>query len=210
MRRLALFAAAGIAVVGFAGTASAHHPEISATVRCEAEGDPTVSITATSWATPNQAARHNNNVVIAIDGVTVRSGAFTATNGYTFTVRVPVTVGVHTARATAVVGFGPSGEFGSAGEWRETQFRVPDNCAPVPPTTTVTTTSRPPTTTLSTPTTVTTTVPPVSVQASSAKVVTQPTRLADTGGVNWSLVVGGVLALALGLFATALHRRRFS
>jgi hypothetical protein len=69
-----------IMVVGAPG-ASAHHPEISASSRCEGYG-PVIDFVASSWATGAKGS--NANIGIYVDGVWQTSGAFTPANGFEF------------------------------------------------------------------------------------------------------------------------------
>ena len=75
--------------------------------------------------------------------------------------------------STAVVPWGPNGEFGSAGEFRETTVTAPNPCVVGNTTTTTTTTST--TTTTAPPTTAPpTTAPPTTVPSSTAPPTTVP------------------------------------
>ena len=121
--------------------ADAHHPEVSASASC-ADGQAVVRIAAISWVTDNEAHRYNSNVSVSFDGTVVGSGAFAPTTfGFTVLHNAPADGASHVVRATAVAGFGPTGEFGSEGEFRETTVVLPVDCAStattVPPTTTV-------------------------------------------------------------------------
>lgn len=93
--------------------ASAHHPEISASMSCSG----LVSYTATAWSDSDPARRTNNAVTVRIGGTTIGTGAFTSGNGFTFSgthqlaTPLPGSIVV-----TAVTGpWGPNGEFGSSG-----------------------------------------------------------------------------------------------
>ena len=159
------------AVGGLAATASmvllmagadAHHPEVSASAPCEDEtGRALVQIKAESWSQAGYGDEHryNANVSVSFDGVTVGSGAFLPSNNFSFTVKYSAKAdgATHTVRATAVAGFGPVGEFGSAGEFRESTVKLPIDCKETAPTTT--TTKPVTTTTTTTPPATTTTVP---------------------------------------------------
>ena len=134
--------AAALFVIGFSSVAGAHHPEIVAEADCEAF---VIRYTATAWDTSEADRRHNNNVVISLDGVDVGSGQFTAANGFTFSGEIPATAGTHTIRATSVVRWGPDEDIGVAGEWRETTVTVPEDCV-APPTISPTTTTTSPST----------------------------------------------------------------
>ena len=117
-------------------------------------------IDSTSWITDLNDHRYNANVAISFDGAVVGSGAYLPGNGYGFTLlySTPADGRAHTVRATAVAGFGPTGEFGGVGEFRETTVTLPVDCSS---TATTTTTTTPPgtVTTTTAPGSVTTTVP---------------------------------------------------
>lgn len=160
-------------VVFFQSVASAHHPEIQATPVCFSETIARVTVTTSAWVTPEPDHRINNNVVVTIAGQTF-NGAFTAANGYQFSVfvDVPANGATYVARATAVTAWGPNGEFGSAGEFRETSVTVPPQCVGNGTTTTTTTST---TTTTVPPTTAPpTTVPPTTAPPTTAPPTTAP------------------------------------
>lgn len=134
------------AIGGLAATASmvllmagadAHHPEVSASSSC-ADGLARVRIDAVSWTTDTPDHRYNANVSISFDGATVGSGAFLPTNNYAFGVTLSIAAdgATHTVRATALAGFGPAGEFGLQGEFREATVTLPVNCTVAVTTTT--------------------------------------------------------------------------
>jgi LPXTG-motif cell wall-anchored protein len=171
--------------------ASAHHPEVVATNVCSG-GVPSIDVTATAWAdlppgwTPDH--RVNNNVRIDVDGPGVdltASGAFAAP-GYSFTVQfaVPQAVGqTLTVRVTSVAPWGVNGEYGSAGEFRETTVTVAPPCDEGPTTTVPSTTTAAPTTT---------TVAPGSGATTSAPPA-PTTTVAGTGGTTTTVEVGGAV-----------------
>jgi hypothetical protein len=239
-----LLAAAGIlAVASFfwgAGVASAHHPEVVATNVCAETGAvPTIQVVATAWQTDwGNDHRVNNDVRIDVTGPGVnlsRSGTFVGPDySITTTFAVPGAEGrTLTVRVTSVAPWGPNGEFGSAGEFRETTVTVAPPC----PGTSTTTTTVPPTTT-STPAPPTTTAAPVSpttTPSSGAGSADVPTEVAgkvqtrddspdsaaasrQTGaqagqlaftGAETNLLVGVALgSLALGAALVGLGRRR--
>lgn len=72
--------ASGLAVFALqfliAGTAAAHHPEISAVAVCDDNDDLVIEYTATAWASPNPAKRTNPQVDILVNSVKVDQGAF--------------------------------------------------------------------------------------------------------------------------------------
>lgn len=139
-------------------SADAHHPEVSTSAVC-VNGQAQVRIDTASWVTDTPEHRHNSDVRVAWDGTTVGSGAFLPSNNYAFSITYTVTAdgSTHTVRATAIPAWGPSGEFGSPGEFRETTVTLPTNCV------VATTTTAPSNTTTTVPdsgaTTTTTTAP---------------------------------------------------
>lgn len=123
--------------------ADAHHPEVTASAVC-ADGQSIVTIRATSWETDEAPRRHNNDVVVTFDAVVVGRGVFVPSNQYSFEIpyRTATDGATHTVRAAAVAPFGPQGEFGDAGSFRETTVTTPSNCSPAAaPTTTIASTS---------------------------------------------------------------------
>jgi hypothetical protein len=153
--------AAGLLVLGVAAVADAHHPAIVAEADCEG---PVIRYTATAWQSPEPDRRHNNLIVISLDGVDVDSGGFSADNGYSFSGVIQAEAGAHRVRATAAVGWGPNEDLHAAGDFRETSVVVPEKCSP-PTTTPPVSTVSPPgtvatTTTLLGPSTTTTTTAP--------------------------------------------------
>jgi hypothetical protein len=149
--RLRLAIAAAVIVTGGFGVlvrgADAHHPEVAATAVC-ANGTVQVSIRSTSWETDEAPRRYNSDVSISFDGVVVGRGAFLPTNGYTFTITTQAVPdgGSHIVRATALAAFGPAGEFGDAGAFREAAVTLPSGCQNGPSSTT----TSPPTATTTT------------------------------------------------------------
>jgi len=134
-----LLAAAALAITG--GAADAHHADVS--VLCLAAPG-TVRITATAWDAPTPEGRINHSIAIAYDGATVATGAFTAENGYSFTIDfvAPDATGSHTVRATATSAWGPNETIRETGEVREATVSLP--CGPalvLPEVVVVTTTS---------------------------------------------------------------------
>ena len=133
--------------------ADAHHPEVSASSTC-ASGQAAVRIDSASWISDIPDHRYNPNIAISFDGAVIGSGSYVPSNGYAFTLLygAPADGRTHTVRATAVGAFGPSGEYGNIGEYRETTVTLPVNCA----STATTTTTAPTTTTTTAPVTTTT------------------------------------------------------
>jgi hypothetical protein len=76
--------ASGLAAVALqfllAGTASAHHPEISAVAVCDQNDDLVIEYTATAWASSNPVKRANSQIDILVNNVKVDQGAFTSPN----------------------------------------------------------------------------------------------------------------------------------
>jgi LPXTG-motif cell wall-anchored protein len=175
-------------------SASAHHPEVVATNVCT-DGVPSIQVTATAWAdlppgwTPDH--RINNNIRIDVDGPGVdltSNGAFTAPD-YSFTLQfaVPQAVGqTLTVRVTSVASWGANGEYGSAGEFRETTVTVAPPCNEG-----TTTTTAAPTTVA--PTTAPTTTPATPDSGATTSVPPTPTTAPGAGGSNTSTEVGGVV-----------------
>lgn len=234
MKKLLLVPAACLGIVALSVLpASGHHPEISGTAVCSDQGTSLVTVTAVAWDNPEPIRRVNNSISIdsVINGVFANAavGAFNAADNYTIVVTVPepTSLGSVVFRATSVTDWGPNGEFGSAGEYRETTVQLPTNCPQASPITTVAPTTTIPTTTTSTtaPTTTapsassttapTTTIAPVTTGTATtiAPSTTVPTdakliereRLATTGkDERVKLFLAGVLLL-VGLFFIALH-----
>lgn len=241
-----LLAVAGVITVASfiwgTGSAFAHHPEVVATNVCtEAGAAPTIQVVATAWETNwGDDHRVNNDVRIDVTGPGVnltRSGKFVAPDySITTTFAVPGAEGrTLTVRVTSVAPWGPNGEFGSAGEFRETTVTVAPPCNDST-TTTSTTTTVPPSTTTQPPAPTTTaapvtptTTPPSSsgssnvttevegkVQtrddspdaAAAARQSAQGGQLAFTGAETNLLVGLAVGSLALGAALVGLGRRR--
>ena len=207
----------------FQGVSSAHHPEIEATPQCYSATTARITVTASAWVTPEPGHRINNDVEVTIAGQTF-SGAFTEANGFQFsnTVDVPANGATYTARATAVAPWGLTGEFGSAGEFRETTVTVPNECVAgatsttLPPTTLPTTTSpsttAPSTTVLSTtaPTSTVATGTPTATVAVEVQGITETRAdiLARTGTNTMPLMVIGAALVLVGAFVELSVRRR--
>jgi LPXTG-motif cell wall-anchored protein len=221
-------------------SAGAHHPEVVAVNVCP-DGVPTIEVTATAWADlpPGWTTDHrvNNNVRIDVDGPGVdltASGAFTGPDfSITTQFAVPQAVGeTLTVRVTSVAPWGPDGEYGSAGEFRETTVTVAPPCDDMTTTTTTaapTTTTAPPTTTVAPGAEGTTSVPPAPTTAPPSSgngdgaevggvVEVRPqapsrsgdaaAQLAFTGTESTGLVLAGVGLLAAGLGLVIGVRRR--
>jgi LPXTG-motif cell wall-anchored protein len=209
-------------------SASAHHPEVVVTTDCP-DGVPTIEVTAYAWTDlpPGWGTDHrvNNNIRIDVDGPGVdltASGAFAAPD-YSFTVGfdVPVAAGTTlTVRATSVGPWGPNGEYGSTGEYRETTVTVEPPCeeggtttTTAPPTTTVApgggSTSVPPTPTTATPTTIPTDVGGiVEIRPQVPDSGDNADQLAFTGTDSTNLLLAGVGLLAAGAGLVLSARRR--
>ena len=137
--------AAGL--LAFTQMADAHYPGIEGTAEC-VDVTAKVTIYVESWQTTESARRANNNIAVLWDGVTVASRAFTAANGYKFTIELtaPADGAVHALKAVAVDPFGPNGEFDFQGTSRENTVTLPKSCV-VATTTAAPTTTAPATTT---------------------------------------------------------------
>jgi hypothetical protein len=115
--------------------ASAHHPEVVAENVC-VEGVPSIAVTATAWETDlGDERRINTDVRIEATGPhTSKSvqGVFVSPDYEAQVVfEVPDAIGdTLIVRATAIAPWGPNGEFGFAGTWRETWVTVADVCPP--------------------------------------------------------------------------------
>ncbi len=133
--------------------ADAHHPEITASAVC-ADGLAEVRIVAMAWQSTTPDHRYNPDIRVLFDGRQVGQGAFLPSNNYGFTIvhRAPADGRTYTVRATSNAPWGPSGEYGSTGEFTDTRVTLPADCDATAPTTTVA-----PTTTAAAPTTTTTT-----------------------------------------------------
>ena len=96
-----------------AGTASAHHPEISAVAVCDENNDLVIEYTATAWLGNTAAKRTNPDIAILANGSEVDSGAFASPNfSFSDSVDAPTgTSAVMTARADGTWGDGfPGGQ----------------------------------------------------------------------------------------------------
>jgi hypothetical protein len=139
----ALAALPALGLLAVTQLADAHHPEVEASAVCSND-IANVSVKVTSWTADEPPRRANSLVSVSWDGVQKATGSFTAANDYTFSVAlaVPADGTTHTVTATAVNPFGPAGEYGFEGSFRETSVTLPTDCTP--PTTTVTTTTAAP------------------------------------------------------------------
>jgi LPXTG-motif cell wall-anchored protein len=172
-------------------SASAHHPEVVASNVCT-NGVPGIEVTASAWVTDWTADhRVNNNVRIDVTGNGVSltsSGTFVAPD-YSFTRQfdVPGAVGqTLTVRATSVAAWGPNGEYGSAGEFRETTVTVAPPCNE-----TTTTTTAAPTTTVA-PGASGTSVPPTTAPVTTAAPTTTAAPATTAPAGNSATEVEGI------------------
>lgn len=200
----------------WADRADAHHPEIQASAVCSDSGLALVTVIAEAWANPEPIRRINHQVSIDYfdnglnkGWVNVALGSFGASNNFTISTiaNVALSQGSVLFRATSVANWGPNGEFGSAGEYRETTVQLPTGCGtppvitPPPVTPPVTTppvvTLAPTSTTTTTRATTTTTRPP------EGRVIVQPpTKLADTDRENLpvlSIIAGCLILVGIAL-----------
>ncbi len=144
--------------------ADAHYPDISATAAC-LDTRAQVTIEVTSWTETNEPLlRVDRDITVTWDSQLVGRGEFTPANNYHFTVvlTVPADGSTHVATATAVAPFGPNGEYGFAGSFRQVSVTLPVTCLPATTTTAspTTTVAPPPTTTVAPPPTTTVAPPP--------------------------------------------------
>jgi hypothetical protein len=133
-RFLLALAVAIVGLVGLAGPASAHHPEITGSIDCAG----TVTFTATAWATNDPASRTNPDIRVhrstdggATYGTLVGQGSFSQSNGYTFS-------GSFTTTGTdpvllRVKAFANWANGASPGEPRYVTLMPPTNCPVVAP-----------------------------------------------------------------------------
>lgn len=74
--------ACGVAAVALqfliAGTAAAHHPEISAVAVCDQNSDLVIEYTSIAWASANPLKRANSQIDILVNNVKVGQGAYTS------------------------------------------------------------------------------------------------------------------------------------
>ena len=200
--KVSVFGALMIAgLIAFQSVASAHHPEIQATSVCFTETTARITVTTSAWTTPEADHRINNNVVLTVANKTF-NGAFTAANGYQFsaTVDVPANGATYVARATAVTAWGPNGEFGSAGEFRETSVTVPTACVQGGTTTTTTSTTTTSTTTTTVPPT---TVPPTTAPPTTVAPTTVSTVSTTAPTTTIGVQVGGIIEERVGVSVLA-------
>lgn len=159
--------------------AAAHHPEVRGETVCAVRGENLLVVRAEAWRVTNPAQRINNDVRLEwFDGTSWRlitKGAFTAPDYEVIgTTIVPNALGVVKVRATSVAPWGSRGEFGSAGESRETTVKLLPEC-PAPAVTTPPSASATSTTTTAvTTTTTTTTTRPVATPVTVGPIVESP------------------------------------
>ena len=142
-------------LLAFTQLADAHYPDISAATAC-VDTKAQVTIEVTSWTETNEPLlRVDRDISVTWDSQLVGRGEFTPANNYHFTVvlTVPADGTTHVATATAVAPFGPNGEYGFAGTFRQVSVTLPVTCRPA-------TTTASPTTTVAPPPTTTTVAPP--------------------------------------------------
>jgi len=164
---LVVLPAAGL--LAFTQLADAHYPDISATTAC-VDTRAQVTIEVTSWTETNEPLlRVDRDITVTWDSQLVGRGEFTPANNYHFTVvlTVPADGTTHIATATAVAPFGPNGEYGFEGSFRQVSVTLPATCPP-PPTTTV---APPPTTTVAPPPTTTVAPPPTTTTGPQTEVL---------------------------------------
>lgn len=201
---IAALAAAGL--IATAGPAAAHHPEISATVGCKNPSNlASVFLKAVPWSTQEPARQINKEIWFEqYDGSAWQQVSFPGSfnTGQGPIVREVIVEAGKTYRFRAIntAPWGPNGEYGSVGEWRDITVTVDSKPCPVEtPATTVpaptTTAPTPPATTVAPP--ATTTPPPVLTVEQPPTVVgtaavlertSAPSELAYTGAGRTLLV----------------------
>jgi hypothetical protein len=225
-------AAIAVALAWHQSPASAHHPEVVAENAC-VEGVPSIEVTATAWETDlGDERRINKDIRIDATGPNTSesvSGVFVSPDYEARVVfEVPNAIGdTVIVRATAVAPWGPNGEFGFAGTWRETWVTVADVCPPLDGTfgneerpgvsTPPPVNEAPP----SAPSPITDgegAVTPTSVEVMGASVIRVPAQVSDaengprqlafTGDHTATMAAAGIVALATGASMLAWDRRR--
>lgn len=211
-RKLILAATATAAtILGTAGTASAHHPDITASVGCKNDSNlASVFLKATPWSTQEPARQVNAEVWFEqFNGSTWSQvsfpGSFNPGQGPIVREVIVEAGKSYRFRAINTKPWGPNGEYGSVGEWRDITVTVdPKPCAkPVPPTTVtvppVTTVPVAPPTTVATP--VDTIAPPVLTVEPPAVIGTAAVleRESLNGTLAYTGTGRGLLLVELGL-----------
>jgi LPXTG-motif cell wall-anchored protein len=185
MKKLLVSAVLVVAVAFLWNTsgASAHHPEVVARNVC-VDGVPGIEVTTTAWQTdwtPDHRINTNVRIDVTGNGVALTSTGTFVGPDYAFTRQfaTPNAVGqTLTVRATSVAPWGPNGEYGSAGEYRETTVTVAPPCDEMPTTTTAApTTTASPSTTVS-PGSSATSVPSTVAPATTTPVTSTPATTA--------------------------------
>jgi hypothetical protein len=133
--------------------ADAHHPEVE--VSC-LSGPATIRVSAVAWDTLDPDERANDKIEVTYDGRVIGVGAFTATNGYAFTLdyAAPDLRGTHVIRATSVHAWGPTGKDPDPigiGEFREATVELPCGTTVITSTTDASPPAAAPTATTTTP-----------------------------------------------------------
>ena len=134
-RFLIALAVALVGVVGLAGPASAHHPEITASMDCNGR----VSFTARAWSTSDPASRANPDIRVhrstdggATYGVLIAQGAFSSSNGYAFS--GSFTASVNDTVRLRVKAYANWANGAAPGEPRYVTVTPPTNCTVTSPT----------------------------------------------------------------------------
>ena len=100
-------ALAGVTLVAaqllLAGTAQAHHPEISAVAVCDQNNDLVIQYTSTAWASSNPAKRTNPQIDILVNNVKVSQGAY-ASPSFSFSGSVAAPAGSSATVTALAVG----------------------------------------------------------------------------------------------------------
>jgi len=125
--RLFLVATLAICFLGvMAGTASAHHPIITATASCS-NGAAIISYTSTSWD-PGFTDGVNPEIDILFDGVKVDMGAYTFADGFQFSNQKPAPAAALSVDVEALV-VGIWGDGFAAGQSAVVTVTIPTDCS---------------------------------------------------------------------------------
>lgn len=204
-RKLLLAATATAAtIVGTAGAASAHHPDITASVGCKNDSNlASVFLKATPWSTQEPARQVNAEVWFEqFNGSTWSQvsfpGSFNPGQGPIVREVIVEAGKSYRFRAINTKPWGPNGEYGSVGEWRDITVNVdPKPCAKPAPTTTATvppTTVTPPSTTVPAPPVTTVPVAPPTTTVTPPVLTVEPPVVIGTAAVLEREPLNGTLA----------------
>src|SRR6267154_6008050 len=125
--RFFLVATLAICFLGvMAGTASAHHPIITATASCS-NGAAIISYTSTSWD-PGFTDGVNPEIDILFDGVKVDMGAYTFADGFQFSNQKPAPAAALSVDVEALV-VGIWGDGFAPGQFAVVTVTIPTDCS---------------------------------------------------------------------------------